>query len=322
MATRRALVTGAGGFVGQWLVRELVRHGWEVTGSSLVGVPPHGVLSPEDHGLVQWRRDDLLHASAVRDAVDAAQPDAVFHLAAVSFVPAAGKDPALALDTNVGIAVRLLDVLEERKLAGTLDPTVVVIGSGEQYGRHDATAQPLREGAECRPLTAYAASKLAQEAFALASFRRSGLRVICTRSFNHSGRGQTPDFVLPALARRIREAVRSGAASIPVGNLHVSRDFLHVEDVVRAYALLAEDGLSGEVYNVASGRAVQIGELAAAVIRAAGATLSLVTDPGLQRGVDIPHLAGDAGKLREDTGWMPRLGLDDIVRDVLADCPS
>src|SRR3990172_9829794 len=127
VATRRALVPGAGGFAGQWLCRELVRHGWDVSGSSLVGAPGPGVLSPEDHGLVRWRRDDLLHADAVRGAVDASQPDAVFHLAGVSFVPAAGRDPALALDTNVGIAVRLLDGLEERRATGALDPGVLIV---------------------------------------------------------------------------------------------------------------------------------------------------------------------------------------------------
>src|SRR5690242_9512267 len=157
--TGRALVTGAGGFAGQWLCRELVRSGWTVTGSSLIGAPGAGIMSPEDHDLVSWRRDDLLHADAVRDAVDAARPDAVFHLAGVSFVPAAGRDPALALDTNVGIAVRLLDVLEERKAAGVLDPRVIIVGSGEQYGRHDLAALPLPEEAECRPISPYAASK-------------------------------------------------------------------------------------------------------------------------------------------------------------------
>ena len=89
MAGRRALVTGAGGFVGQWLCRALVRDGWDVTGSSLVGAPASGILSPEDHALVHWRRDDLLDASTVGAAVEASAPDAVFHLAGVAFVPAA-----------------------------------------------------------------------------------------------------------------------------------------------------------------------------------------------------------------------------------------
>lgn len=322
MAARRALVTGAGGFVGQWLCRELVRHGWEVVGSSLVGAPAPGVLSPEDHALVRWRRDDLLHAGAVREAVNDARPDAVFHLAGTAFVPAAGRDPALALDTNVGIAVRLLDVLEERRSAGVLDPVVLIVGSGEQYGRHDVSALPLPEEAECRPVTPYAASKAAQEIFALAAFRRSGVRVVCTRSFNHSGRGQSPDFVLPALVRRVRAAQRAGDATVPIGNTAVSRDFLHVHDVVRAYLALVTDGLAGEVYNVSSGTAVTIGDLAARVAALAGATVAFVPEPGLQRATDLPHLSGRNNRIRDDTGWSPRLGVDDIIRDLLAAEPG
>lgn len=318
MSERRALVTGAGGFAGQWLCRELVRNGWKVTGSSLVGAPGPGVLSPEDHDLVQWRRDDLLHADAVRDAVDGAQPDAVFHLAGVSFIPAAGRDPALALDTNVGIAVRLLDVLEERKIAGTLDPAVIIVGSGEQYGRHDLNALPLPEEAECRPISPYAASKMAQEQFALASFRRAGVKVICTRSFNHSGRGQATDFVIPGLVRRVLAAKKSGTGRTTIGNTSVSRDFLHVQDVVRAYIALVEDGLSGEIYNVCSGTAVPIGDLARLVADLLEARVEFVPDSNLQRTVDLPHLAGRNQKLRDDTGWNQSLTLVDVIRDVVA----
>lgn len=317
MASRRALVTGAGGFVGQWLCRELVRQGWEVVGSSLTGAPGLGILAPEDHALVQWRRDDLLHADAVLQALEAARPDAVFHLAGVSFVPAAGADPALALDTNVGIAVRLLGVIEDMKAAGTADPVVIVVGSGEQYGRHDRAAQPLTESVDCRPITAYATSKLAQEQFALSAFRRSGVRVICTRSFNHSGRGQAPEFVLPGLARRILAAGAGGRVAI--GNTDVARDFLHVEDVARAYLALAESGLAGDVYNVASGRAIAIGDLAVRVAGAAGVEVDFRPDAGLQRAVDLPYLCGSSQRLHDDTGWHARLGLDDIIRDVLAD---
>jgi GDP-4-dehydro-6-deoxy-D-mannose reductase len=276
------------------------------------------VLSPEDHDLVTWRRDDLLHADSVRDAVDSARPDAIFHLAGVAFVPAAGRDPALAIDTNVGIAARLLDVVEERRGAGALDPVVLIVGSGEQYGRHDISALPLSEEAECRPLTPYAASKMAQEHFALAAFRRAGVRVICTRPFNHSGRGQAPDFVIPGLVRRVLAARRSGKGSTTIGNTTVSRDFLHVEDVVRAYVALVDHGLTGEVYNVSSGLAVPIGDLAQLVADLTETKVEFVADTNLQRTIDLPHLAGRNQKLRDDTGWTQSLTLVDIIRDVVA----
>jgi GDP-4-dehydro-6-deoxy-D-mannose reductase len=322
--SRRALVTGAAGFAGQWLCRDLVRHGWLVTGTSLTGEPGPEILSPDDHALVTWRTEDLRDAGAVHAALDAADPDAVFHLAGVAFVPAAGDDPMLAFDVNVGTAVRLLREVRERRTAGTLDPVVLLVGSGEQYGRHDVLAMPLREEVECRPSTLYAATKLAQEVFALEAFRSEGVRVVCTRSFNHSGRGQQKSFLLPALVDRALAARaapdaerRSPHAAIQVGNTDVVRDFLHVEDAVRAYVLLAQEGIAGEVYNVCSGQGVTVGEVAREVLGAAGVEAGLVSDDALRRAVDVPVLVGSNEKLRSDTGWMPRRTRADIITDLI-----
>ena len=315
----RALVTGAAGFAGQWLCRDLVRHGWQVTATSLTADPGPGVLSPEDHALVTWRREDLRDAGAVHAALDAARPDAVFHLAGVAFVPAAGDDPMLAFDVNVGTAVRLLRELRERRAAGALDPVVLLVGSGEQYGRHDAVAMPLGEEAECRPCTLYAATKMAQEVFGLEAFRSDGVRVICTRSFNHSGRGQHQTFLLPALVERALScrAAAGVRPAIAIGNTDAVRDFLHVEDAVRAYALLAECGLPGEVYNVCSGQGVTVGDVAREVLRAAGVDAPLAGDDALRRPVDVPMLVGRNDKLRADTGWAALRTRADIISDLL-----
>ena len=219
MAARKALVTGAGGFAGQWLCRELVRFGWSVTASSFTGDPGTAILAPEDHAGVAWRHEDLRSQPVVRAAIEAAQPDAIFHLAGVSFVPAAGGDPMLAFDVNTGLAVRILNEVRGRKAAGTLDPVVLVVGSAEQYGRHDASAMPLGEHAECRPRNFYAATKMAQENFALEAVRSDGVRVVCTRSFNHSGRGQSRSFLLPALVDRVLAVRGEGEdAKIAIGN--------------------------------------------------------------------------------------------------------
>ncbi len=317
MGAKHALVTGAGGFAGQWLCRDLVRHGWKVTGSSLTGDPGAGILGSEDHAGVTWRHEDLRAPHAVRVAIEAAQPDAIFHLAGVSFVPAAGDDPMLAFDVNTGLAVRILNDVRERKAAGTLDPVVLVVGSAEQYGRHDASAMPLGEHAECRARTFYAATKIAQEAFALEAFRADGVRVVCTRSFNHSGRGQAKSFLIPALVSRVLAVRGRPNARVPIGNTITVRDFLHVEDAVRAYALLAERGLAGHVYNVCSGKGVSVGELAAEVLAAAGVDATLLPDDSLRRAVDVPCLVGQNDLLREDTGWEPLRTRADIITDLL-----
>jgi len=256
-------------------------------------------------------------SGAAKGAIEASRPDAIFHLAGVSFVPAAGDDPMLAFDVNTGLAVRLLNEVRVRKVAGTLDPVVLLVGSAEQYGRHDAGAMPLGENAECRPRTFYAATKMAQEAFGLEAFRSDGVRVVCTRSFNHSGRGQAKTFLFPALVDRVLAARGAATPTIAIGNTITVRDFLHVEDVARAYVLLAEHGSAGHVYNVCSGQGVSVGDLAAEVLTAAGVQATLVPDDSLRRAVDVPCLVGRNDSLRDDTGWTPSRSRADIISDLL-----
>jgi GDP-4-dehydro-6-deoxy-D-mannose reductase len=313
----RALVTGAAGFVGQWLCGELVRSGWEVFGTQLGGELPPGALSNEERGAVRWLPCDVTRREDLQRCLDASTPDAIFHLAGIAFVPEASADPGAALEVNVVAAARLLAEVRARKGAGVLDPVVLVVGSGEQYGRHEPEEMPLPESAAQRPLNVYAASKAAQEVVALEAFRGGGVRVIATRSFNHSGAGQSPRFVIPALARRAIALRDAHGASLPIGNTSPVRDFLHVADVVRAYVRLAERGQPGEVYNVASGRGVDVGTLAARILALAGSDAKLQVDPSLVRPSEVPALVGDAGKLRATTGWAPEHDLDSIIEDVI-----
>ncbi|MBW7933675.1 MAG: GDP-mannose 4,6-dehydratase [Gemmatimonadaceae bacterium] len=313
---KRALVTGAAGFAGQWLCRALLRDGWEVTGASLTTPPPNGTLTDEERGAVRWMLADLRAEDAVADVLDASAPDAVFHLAGISFVPAAREAPVT--QTNVLSAVVMLADLKRRQAAGAIAPTVVIVGSAEQYGAHDTSEGPLTEHADCRPRTLYAASKAAQEVFALEAARADGLRVVCTRSFNHSGPGQASQFLIPSLVRRALDARRAPAPRrITIGNGHTTRDFLHAEDVANAYLSLATRGVPGEVYNVCSGTGVTVEDLAREVCARAGVEADLESDPALRRAVDVPWLVGDHTKLRSTTGWTPRRSRTDIIDDLL-----
>ncbi|MEJ7811596.1 MAG: GDP-mannose 4,6-dehydratase [Gemmatimonadaceae bacterium] len=318
----RALVTGATGFVGQYLCAELVAHGWTVAGTTH-GAPvadaPDVVLRRD----VRWIPADVRRADDLRVAIDASTPDAIFHLAGLTFVPSASADPGATLEANVVAVGRLLGDVRVRRDAGALDPVVIVAGSGLQYGRHDVAEMPLPESAEQRPADLYAASKAAQEIVALEAWRASGVRVIATRSFNHAGAGQSEQFLLPRLVRRALEAKRAGTpgVAISLGNVEPVRDFLHVRDVVRAYVLLAGRGVPGEVYNVASGAGKSVRELAERVLAVVGVDAKLHSEPSLQRRGDIPVLVGDAGKLRAVTGWSPALTLDDILDDLLRAAP-
>jgi GDP-4-dehydro-6-deoxy-D-mannose reductase len=315
--TPRALVTGGAGFAAQWLERALLERGWEVSGAGL-GVPPQtAVLDEAERRAIRWIEADVRRAADIGRALDAARPDALFHLAGIAFVPAAAADPAEAYEVNVVGAVRLLAAVGQRRDAGILDPVVLVVGSGEQYGRHDPSELPLPEGAAQRPLSVYAASKAAQEVVALHAARAQGLRVVATRSFNHSGPGQASHFLLPALVARALEARADGRRAVAVGNREPIRDYLHVEDVAAAYIALAARGVPGEVYNVCSGEGVAVGQLAADVLQRVGVRADITTDPSLVRPVDLPALVGSPDKLRRATGWAPRRTRGDIIDDLI-----
>jgi GDP-4-dehydro-6-deoxy-D-mannose reductase len=307
----RALVTGAAGFVGRWLTEALQRDGIEVTALATEPSELH------DSGL-RWEYGDLRDDAYVERVVALSRPEIVVHLAAVSHVPTAAADPAMAWDVNVTSTARLLSHLERLRDSAGVDPTVLIIGSAEQYGRHDVAEAPFKETAAQEPRTVYAATKAAQEILALQVYRASGLRVIATRSFNHSGRGQDPRFLLPALVARavaLKNAPRGSPLSL--GNTTPVRDFLHVSDVVAAYISLCRHGTPGEAYNIASGTGWSVADLVARVLSRVGVDAPLATDPALVRPVDVPILVGDSSKLQRITGWRVTRSMDDIIDDII-----
>jgi GDP-4-dehydro-6-deoxy-D-mannose reductase len=290
----RALITGGKGFVGQWLAAHLKDCGDEVV-----------VVDVET---------DVADGVALRKVVTDAAPEAIYHLAALTHVGESWDNPSQVLRVNVIGTAELLAAA--RSL--TRPPTVLVVSSAEVYGVVTPEQLPLDEATPTAPATPYAASKLAAEAVALQAWRGYGQPVIVVRPFNHIGPGQSPNFAVPALAKRIVEARRSGATSLRVGTLTTRRDFTDVRDVVVAYRLLIEHGVPGSTYNVCSGKDVAISEIADDLLSLARADLELVTDPDLVRPVDVPVLQGDAGRLAAATGWVPSIPLATTLADVLA----
>ena len=239
----------------------------------------------------------------------------VYHLAALTHVGQSWDEPLAVLEVNVlGTGV----LLAAARACGT-DPKILVTSSAEVYGAvTDPTRLPLTEKSPTAPLTPYAASKLAAEALCAQAWLGHGQRVVIVRPFNHIGPGQSPNFAVSALSKRIVDAERAGAAEIPVGNLSARRDFTDVRDVVRSYRMLIESGNPGEVYNVCSGRDVSIQEIADRLLDEAGSAVRLVPEASLIRPVEVPVLRGDPSRLTEATGWAPALSLDQTLADVLA----
>jgi GDP-4-dehydro-6-deoxy-D-mannose reductase len=290
----RSLITGGRGFVGTWLADHLREQGDEVVAI--------------DYEV------DVTDPVALLEAVTAAAPDAIYHLAALTHVGESWKDPLQVLQVNV---IGTAALLAAARQCGT-DPRILVTSSAEVYGAvTDPSLMPLDELTPTAPLTPYAASKLAAEAITGQAFRGHGQEVIAVRPFNHIGPGQTPNFAVPALAKRIVEADRRGDGSIVVGNLAARRDFTDVRDVVKAYRMLIESGAPGQVYNVCSGHDVAIEDIANTLLRLAGTSLEFKTDPVLTRPVEVPVLRGDPTRLQHATGWKPEIPLEQTLADVL-----
>ena len=314
-----ALVTGAAGFVGRWLTDAFRRDGITVT--ALATEPtalPIGRAVETFDAPIAWSYGDVRDSGSVAEVVASARFDFVVHLAAISHLPTAESDPALAWDVNVTSTARLLHAIGQRRERGEIDPTVLIVGSAEQYGRHDEPSAPLTEDALLLPRTVYAATKVAQETLALQQWRARGLKVIATRSFNHSGPGQEARFVLPALVARalaLRDAPAGSALSL--GNISSVRDFLHVSDVVAAYISLCRRGTPGEAYNVASGTGRSVLAIVEAVLARTGVQAELAVDPALVRPVDVPSLVGDPRKLQHATGWRATRSFEDLIDDLI-----
>jgi GDP-4-dehydro-6-deoxy-D-mannose reductase len=259
---------------------------------------------------------DVRAHDALSLAMRSVRPAAIYHLAGISFPPDAERTAAETFQVNVVGTVNLLESALSARRSGQADPVILVVGSGTQYGAHPDFEQPLAEDAPQRPLTIYAASKAAQEVAALQAYRAHGLRVVCTRSFNHSGTGHGQQYILPSLVRRALEMRSSGDRIFRIGNDTV-RDYLHVRDAADAYIALVGSGEPGSVYNVCSGKGIRVSELARDVLLRLGLDADISVEPSLTRTADASMLVGSPARLIAATGWAPCHTHIDIIDDLI-----
>ena len=301
----RALVTGANGFAGHYLVDALRQEGAHVTACG----GPH-----ETDG--EFLALDVRDEASIRAAIAAAQPTVVFHLAAQTFVPESFEAPLATYQTNTrGTALLSQAVREYARSSGTM-PRIVFASSAEVYGVRSRDEFPLHETLDLRPATPYAASKAAAEAILLGEARSFGLDVVVARAFNHIGPGQSDRFVVPSFAAQLARIAAGGDPKLLVGNIEAARDFLDVRDVVRAYLALATSGESREIYNVCSGSAVAIREVLRELITIAHVPVEVREDPTRMRPSDVPLFVGSAQKLHDRTGWKPEISLAQSLRQI------
>jgi len=253
---------------------------------------------------------DLLDAASARDAIAAAAPDVVYHLAALAHVGRSWGDPAATLVQNQGTTLSVLDAVRHEAPGAT----VVAVSSGEVYG--PPARLPVDEDAPLHPQNPYAVSKAASDLLAGFYADAHGLRIARPRPFNHSGPRQPPLYAMASFARQVAAGLEAGDDPVRVvtGNPDARRDYTDVRDVVRAYRLLAERRVTG-VFNVCSGRSASAAELVAALGAVAGVAIEHVVDEQLVRAHEVMEVRGSAERLHEATGWEPELPLATTLAD-------
>lgn len=300
----RVLVTGGTGFVGVHLVRFLKSRG------SQISVLASGRRASREPG-VQYHEVEIRDAERVGSLVREVSPQQIYHLAGITAVDVSWADPRLTYEVNVFGAQNLFDAA--MNLAEP--PRILNVSTSQVYAPAYGI---LTEESLLRPDNPYAASKAMAELLVFQYRDCPPAGIVTARSFNHTGCGQPPNFVLPSIAKQFAE-IESGLRPprLNVGNIAVKRDFTDVRDVVRAYCMLLENGRTGEAYNVCSGTAVSISYIIEMFQAMSGIEVTIEISADKVRPREVAEIYGDSGKLQADTGWRSQIPLERTVQDML-----
>lgn len=308
MINLKALILGGAGFVGKHLIRHLRDDlKWDISVTKM----KNEKVEEKDIKVYDL---DIMNLSEIKQVMEQVQPDTIFHLAAQSSVALSWKNPGLTIDVNIKGSVNVLDAV--RFLS--FKPRILLIGSGEEYGHIRPEETPVKEETILRPGNIYAATKAAQNMIGKIYADAYTMDIIIIRAFNHIGAGQAPIFVVSDFCRQVAQ-IEKGLIEpvIKVGNLCAKRDFLDVADVIRAYALLAQKGRSGEVYNVGSGKSISIQEILNLILSKSSHKISVLQEKDRFRPIDVAVIEADINKLQKDTGWKAEISISDTISDVL-----
>ena len=297
----RALVTGASGFVGEYLVQQLLDSGDEVLGTTMPGLPYKEVLG------CSYKPCDVTNADEIAEIISDFKPEAVYHLAAIAFVPEAEKDFSKTLTINVG------GVSNVAKACSLVGAKLLFISSSDIYGKIDSL--PITEETPLRPANNYSLSKLMGELVVERYERTNGLQAVIARPFNHIGPRQNDRFVVANFAKQLAKiSLGMKEPVMKVGNLSAKRDFSDVRDIVKAYRAAMVSG-SG-IYNFCSGKAVAIQSILDELIEISGLKVTIEQDPERMRPSDTPEHYGSFEKAKRELGWSPRHSLRESLEDI------
>ena len=304
----RALIIGGAGFVGQHLINHIKEQtDWQIYVTKI----PSEKLEINGVTILDL---DILNMGEINQLLQQVQPDYIFHLAAQSSVAYSWKNPGLTIDVNIKGTVNVLDAV--RFLSNK--PRVLLIGSGEEYGYIQEDEVPIKETNATRPGNVYAATKVAQNNIGTIYAKAYQMDIVMVRAFNHIGPNQEPMFVVADFCKQVVD-IEFGLKepTLKVGNLNAKRDFTDVRDVVRAYVLLVQKGVSGEIYNVGSGYALEINQILQKIISLSKTSIKIEVDAQRIRPSDIPIIEADTAKIYECIQWSPLIPIEQTLEETL-----
>ena len=313
-ADLRILVTGANGFVGPHLVDQVRRRFGDRTEFYLSSMVPaiHAQIGAI-HEL------DVTNSPSVEAAISEFAPTHVVHLAGLAAITTANANAQLAWDVHLFGTLNVANAILKR----APDCVMLSVGSGQVYGASARTGQPLDEATLLVPTNNYEVTKAAGD-LGVGALTGQGLRSVRLRPFNHTGRGQSLDFVIPSLAMQIAR-IEAGLQppSVKVGNLEAERDFMDVRDVTAAYSSVISNAAGippGTILNIASGIPRRIHDLLDRLLAMSRVPIAVEADPQRMRPSDTPRFVGDGSLARRLLDWSPQYTIDATLADVLDDC--
>lgn len=310
---KKILITGVSGFVGGYLTEYLLsQNNCEIFGTDH---QEENYLRSPFKDKIKFTKINLLDNQSVLDLINQTKPDMIFHLAAASSPSESFADPVKTININVTAQINLLEALRINNLLNT---RILIVSSSEVYGFIKPGDLPVDEDTPLHPATPYAVSKITQDFFGLQYYIASKLQCIRVRPFNHIGPRQNTKFVVANFSKQIAEIEKGKSEPvISVGNLDSKRDFTDVRDIVKAYYLLMEKGVPGEVYNIGSGISRSVKEILDILLVLSTSKISIKNDPSKLRPGDTPDIVCDFTKLRDLTGWKPEIPIRQTLQNTL-----